>query len=148
MEFLTSPQEANIDFCLLRGTIPPGVSVPLHSHPDTEDFFVISGEVQALRQGTQGYGWVVLKAGDYLHVPSGARHGWRNVSSEPIVALLITTTTLAKFFQEVGRPVEDRPEPLTPEFLAQFLTRFETASAKYGYWNATPEENAAVGIGF
>jgi hypothetical protein len=49
VEFLTLPQEANIDFCVLRGILPPGVSVPLHSHPDTEDFFVISGEVQAVR---------------------------------------------------------------------------------------------------
>jgi hypothetical protein len=55
VEFLTSPQEASIDFCVLKGVIPPNVSVPLHSHPDTEDFFVISGEVQALRQGAQGY---------------------------------------------------------------------------------------------
>jgi hypothetical protein len=54
VEFLTSPQEPRIDFCVLRGVIPPSVSVPLHSHPDTEDFFVISGEVQALKQGTQG----------------------------------------------------------------------------------------------
>jgi hypothetical protein len=29
VEFLTSPQEANIDFRVLRGMIPPGVSVPL-----------------------------------------------------------------------------------------------------------------------
>jgi quercetin dioxygenase-like cupin family protein len=50
--------------------IPPGVSVPLHSHPDTENFFVISGEVQALRQGAQGYEWIVAKAGDHLHVPA------------------------------------------------------------------------------
>ena len=146
VEFLTSPQEANIDFCVLRGMIPPGVSVPLHSHPDTEDFFVISGEVQALRQGTQGYEWIVAKAGDYLHVPSGARHGWRNVSSEPMVSFIITTRRLGQFFQEVGRPVEGTPQPVTTEFLAHFLARFETASAKYGYWNATPEENAAVGI--
>jgi len=34
VEFLTSPQEASIDFCVLKGVIPPGVSVPLHSHPD------------------------------------------------------------------------------------------------------------------
>jgi quercetin dioxygenase-like cupin family protein len=54
VEFLTSPQEKGIDFCVLRGVIPPGVSVPLHSHPDTEDFFIISGEVQAVRQGAHG----------------------------------------------------------------------------------------------
>jgi hypothetical protein len=26
------------------------------------------------------------------------------------------------------------------------LARFAAISAKYGYWNAAPEENAAVGI--
>jgi quercetin dioxygenase-like cupin family protein len=146
VEFLTLPQEANIDFCVLRGILPPGVSVPLHSHPDTEDFFVISGEVQAVRQSAQGYEWIVAKAGDYLHVPSGARHGWRNVSSEPMVSFIITTRRLAQFFQEVGRPIEDKAQPVTSEFFAQFLARYETASAKYGYWSATPEENAAIGI--
>jgi quercetin dioxygenase-like cupin family protein len=46
VEFLTSPQDAQNDFCVLRGTISPGVFVPLHSHPDTEDFLVISGELE------------------------------------------------------------------------------------------------------
>jgi hypothetical protein len=49
-ELLTSPQDAHNAFCVLRGTIPPGVSVPLHSHLDTEDFLIISGEVEGLRQ--------------------------------------------------------------------------------------------------
>jgi mannose-6-phosphate isomerase-like protein (cupin superfamily) len=146
MEFLTSPQEARIDFCVLRGVIPPGVSVPLHSHPDTEDFFVISGEVQALRQSTQGYEWIVVKAGDHLHVPGGTRHGWRNVSSEPLVAFIITTPRLGQFFQEVGRPVASTPQPVTAEDVAHFLAHYATVSAKYGYWDATAEENVAVGI--
>lgn len=34
VEFLTSPEDAQNDFCVLRGTIPPGVFVPLHSNPD------------------------------------------------------------------------------------------------------------------
>jgi hypothetical protein len=37
-------------------------------------------------------------------------------------------------------------QPVTAEDVAHFLVRFATVSAKYGYWNATPEENAAVGI--
>jgi quercetin dioxygenase-like cupin family protein len=146
VEFLTSPQEANIDFCVLKGILPPGVCVPLHSHPDTEDFFVISGEVEALRQGTQGYEWIVVKAGDYLHVPGGTRHGWRNVSSEPMVVYLITSTRLARFFQEIGIPVAT--QPATPADIPRLLAHCEAVSAKYGYWNATPEENAAVGIRF
>ena len=30
--------------------------------------------------------------------------------------------------------------------LAQDIERLLTTSVRYGYWNATPEENAAVGI--
>jgi quercetin dioxygenase-like cupin family protein len=142
LEFLTSPEEAQNDFCVLRGVIPPGVSVPLHSHPDTETFFVISGEMLALRQGAEGYDAIVAKTGDYIHVPAGARHGWRNVSSEPVVAIITTTARLGRFVQEIGRPLTGAPQPVTPEDLA----RFATVAAAYGHWNGTPEENAAVGI--
>jgi quercetin dioxygenase-like cupin family protein len=142
LEFLTLPEEEHNDFCVLKGTIPPGVDVPLHSHPDTEDFLVVSGTVEGLRQGTEGYEWIGAKAGDYLHVPAGARHAWRNVTGEPVINLIITTKRLGQFFQETGRPVTGAPQPVTPEDLA----RFAAVSARYGYWNATPEENAAVGI--
>jgi quercetin dioxygenase-like cupin family protein len=142
LEFLTSSEDEHNDFCVLRGTIPPGVSVPLHSHPDTEDFLVISGVVEGLRRDTEGYEWIEAKAGDYIHVPANAQHAWRNVSSEPVVMLLITTKRLGRFFQETGRPMTGAPQPVTPEDLA----RFAAVSARYGYWNATPEENAAVGI--
>ncbi len=142
VEFLTSPSEAQKRFCVLRGVIPPGVSVPFHSHADIEDFYVVSGEVLALRQGAHGYELIVRKAGDYVRVPSGVRHGWRNVSNEPFVSLIITTPTLGKFFLEAGRPIEQGSQPPTSEDLA----RLANVSAQYGYRNAAPEENAAVGI--
>jgi quercetin dioxygenase-like cupin family protein len=142
VEFLTPPQAANSEFCVLRGVIPPGCSVPLHSHPDTEDFFIISGEVQALRQGADGYEWIGGKAGDFVHVPGGARHAWRNISSDPFVALIVTTTNLGRYFLEAGRPLSSAPQPVTPADIA----RLAATSAKYGYWDATPEENAQVGL--
>ena len=39
VEFLVLPSERAGDYCVIRGSIPPGVSVPLHSHPDNETFF-------------------------------------------------------------------------------------------------------------
>jgi len=77
-----------------------------------------------------------------MHVPGGVPHAWRNVSTEPVVALLFTTPRLGRFFQEAGRPATRALQHVTPEDLA----RFAAVSAEYGYWNATPEENAAVGI--
>jgi quercetin dioxygenase-like cupin family protein len=142
IEYLTSPDDERNDFCVLKGMIPPGTSVPLHSHADTEDFLVISGAVEGLQHDTQGYTWIAAKAGDYIHVPGDEPHAWRNVSGEPVVMLMITTKRMGHFFQEVGRPVTEVGQPPMPEELA----RFAEVSAKYGYWNATPEENAAVGI--
>jgi hypothetical protein len=49
---------------------------------------------------------------------------------------------LGQFFQEVGRPVTGSHIPVTSED----LERFAAISARYGYWNATPEENRAFGI--
>jgi quercetin dioxygenase-like cupin family protein len=143
VEFLTSPEDEHNDFCVLKGTIPPGMSVPLHVHADTEDFLVISGSVEALQDDTQGYTWITAQAGDFIHVPGNARHAWRNVSGKPLVNLIITTKRLGRFFQEAGRPATGAPQP-PPN--SEELARFAAISAKYGYWNATPEENAAIGI--
>jgi quercetin dioxygenase-like cupin family protein len=142
VEFLNSPKEANDHFCVLRGVIPAGGSVPLHSHADTEDFFVVSGEIEAVRQVEGEYVWAAGKAGDYFHVPGGARHGWRNVSSEPLVVLIITTPRLGQFFLEAGRPVAEAAQPATSKDLA----RLSSAAAKFGYWHASQEENLAIGI--
>jgi quercetin dioxygenase-like cupin family protein len=135
VEFLTSPEDEQNDFCVVKGTIPPGISVPLHAHADIEDFFVISGSVEALQHEAQGYTWITAQAGDFIHVPANARHAWRNVSEEPLVNLIITTKRLGRFFQEAGRPATGtRQPPPTPEE----LPRFAAISAKDGYWNATP----------
>jgi oxalate decarboxylase/phosphoglucose isomerase-like protein (cupin superfamily) len=70
--------------------LPPGVTVPLHSHDDAEDFFVLVGTQQVLIQGAHGLRWADAHAGDYVHVPGGTLHAHRNVSGEPVVDLVIT----------------------------------------------------------
>src|SRR5215469_15734777 len=79
LEFLTLPADGQNGFCILKGVLPPGVFIPLHSHPDTEDFLVLSGETEVLKQDMRGSEWIMANAGDYIHVPGGARHAWRNV---------------------------------------------------------------------
>jgi len=103
---------------------------------------VISGELEALRQDSQGHTWIKAKADDYVHVPSNTRHAWRNVSGAPAVVLIITTNKLGQFFQEAGRPHTKTPLPVTPED----LERFAAISARYGIWYGSPEENGLVGM--
>lgn len=140
VEFLTAPNGRD-PLCVMRGVVPPGAIVALHSHGDAETFFVISGSKEVLVEGGAGLEWHRVNAGDYVDIASGSPHAWRNDTSEPAVDLIVTTRRMGRFFQEVGRPAEDAGPP-SPEDLG----RFAAVAATYGYWLATPEQNAAVGI--
>jgi quercetin dioxygenase-like cupin family protein len=140
VEFLSFAEDGEL--CTLRGVVPPGVAVPLHSHDDVEDFLIIAGSQQVLTEGAYGLEWNEARAGDYVRVPPGTLHAHRNVSGVPAVDLIITTARIGRFFREIGRPVDDSLLPPTPEDLARFLA----TAAKYGYKLGTPEENAAIGI--
>jgi quercetin dioxygenase-like cupin family protein len=144
IEFLVSPSDSDAGYCVLKGTIPPGISVPLHSHPDEESFFLLSGKVHALEQRKNGFEWIKMNAGNFRHVPPGIKHAWKNESNEPAIAIIVTTPRLAEFFLEVGRRVatDAPPQPPSPGD----VQRFAAAAARYHHWLASPEENAAVGI--
>jgi quercetin dioxygenase-like cupin family protein len=127
--------------CVLRGTLPAGVVVPLHSHPDAETFIVQSGELAALA----GDEWITLAPGAVFHVPPDAPHAWRTVSQAPAVATIVTTARLGRFLHEVGRPFRnDGATAWPPEPGA--IARLAATAARYGHWLATPAENAAIGI--
>ena len=140
--FLTWPDDVDANFCVMWGVVPPGVTVPVHSHEDAEDFYIIAGTQQVLTHGDHGLEWRDAHAGDYVHVPGGMPHAHRNITDEPAIELVITTARLGRFFQEIGRPVTSSPQPPTRDDIAHFVA----VAAKYGYILGTPEENAAVGI--
>lgn len=115
---ILSPVEEEVP-CVLRGTLPPGAEVPLHSHPDPETFVVVEGRCEGCRAGD---GWTPIGAGEAFHVASGVRHSFRNRGREPAVSIVVTTARLGRFFTELG----DRP---TPEHLRR-------TAEKYGHWIA------------
>ena len=145
VEVLTPPGPDDHSPALLRGTIPPGGVVPLHSHPDPETFVAVSGELDGLIEAIDGFAWVPISPGDVFLVPGGAKHAFRNRGPEPAVSIVLTMTKHARFFQEVGtpaRPGDARTKPPSTETLARFFAVCE----RYGYWNAGAEENARIGI--
>ena len=142
IQFLTSPDEADDRLCVMRGVIPAGVVVPIHSHDDAEAFYILAGTQQVLTQGSNGLEWNDARAGDYIDVPPGTPHAHRNISHDPAVDLLITTARLGRFFQDVGKPATDPPQPPTAEDVAHFIA----TSIRYGYTLGSPEDNKAVGI--
>jgi Cupin domain. len=144
LQFLVPPQATDDAPCVLKGTIPPGVSVPVHSHPGIEAFYVLSGHVEVLSESGGKAHWIAAGPGDFVEVPGSAKHGFRNRSQQTVVQLITTTSKLGRFFQEIGRPATpgESVTPASPDDLQLFLKTAE----RYGYWLAAPEENAAVGI--
>jgi quercetin dioxygenase-like cupin family protein len=142
VEFLNVSGGPYEQFCLMRGVVPPGVTVPLHGHDDVEAFFVVSGSQEVLVPGDDGLEWRIARAGDFVHVAGGELHAQRNLTDEDAVDLIITTPRMGRFFREIGCPVEEVDEH-TP---AQRLTHFVETAVRYGMRLGTPEENAAVGI--
>ncbi|BBZ13639.1 cupin domain-containing protein [Mycobacterium branderi] len=138
VEFMTP--EDDRQFCVMRVVMPPGTMVPLHSHEDFGDFYVVAGRYEVLVQNDGSMDWRDTQAGDYIRVPGDVVHALRNISEEPAVNLVITTARMGSFFREVGRPAGSPPPT------AQDLARFAEIAGRYGYRLATPEENAAVGI--
>lgn len=51
----------------------------------SESFFVISGAVQLF----DGEEWIDAGAGDFVHVPTGGIHGFRNEADEPAAMLIL-----------------------------------------------------------
>ena len=143
-QFLVAPQPSDEAPCVIKGTIPPGLSVPIHRHAGVEACFVLSGNVEVLSDEGGEAHWIAVGTGDFIEVPSNAKHAFRNKSQHPVVQLITISSKLGRLFQEIGRPITRGTTLDLPS--SDELQRLVKTCERYGYWLATPEENAAAGI--
>ena len=144
VEFLVSPDEAGAEICVIRGTMPAGSVVPLHSHSDLELFYLLEGSVESFlsRNGIQD--WKTVGVGDVVTVPENTKHAWRNRSPFPATMVMVTTARMYEFLGELGKPVD--PDQLATPPTREAVQEIFEAAARYGYWMGSPEENAAIGL--
>src|SRR5580704_2985120 len=140
LQFLSTPEQINDQIGVMRGTIPSGVVIPLHSHADPEIFYVLNGSFEVF----QAEGWQTVNAAEVVSIPGNVRHALRNTSPSPITSIIVSKQELYSFFRELARPFDPNrpPAPPTPEEMQQLFSVAE----KYEYWLASPNENAAIGI--
>ncbi len=81
----------------------------------TESFYILDGEVTIF----DGTSWVVTRSGDYVHVPAGGLHGFRNDSGAPASMLIHFAP---------GAPREAYFEALAAGAGAQAMTQAERAA--------------------
>ena len=82
--------QARVDFA-------PGSSFPRHKHPGEEIIYVIEG---TLEYELPDKGWITLRKGDVLFVPTGGVHAARNTGTEP-------AAELATYVLEKGKPLTE-----------------------------------------
>jgi len=88
----------------------------------TESFYVLSGTVRLF----DGERWLDGSAGDFLHVPEGGIHGFRNESGEPASMLLLFTPGAPRedYFETLADAA--RRDAMTPEDWTEFFLRHDT----------------------
>ena len=124
VDYLATGASTDGDYGLYRwnfGTAPSGPDAHFHKTM-SESFFVISGTVRLL----DGTTWIDGNPGDFLYVPAGGIHGFRNESGEPASMLILFAPGAAReaYFEglaEIGR-TGHRP---SDEELAEFYLRHD-----------------------
>lgn len=85
--YLATALQTGGEFGLYRYTMtgPPTGPTPHFHRTISESFYVLSGTVQLYDGGE----WYDATSGDFLHVPVGGVHAFRNASGQPAEMLLL-----------------------------------------------------------
>jgi quercetin dioxygenase-like cupin family protein len=100
---LTDTQTGN-HYCVLEATIPPGVMVPPHRHPDHEAFLVLDGAPEFASVGSCGLEWSFAVPGEMINVPSMSLHGLRNPTTTDVRVLITCSPNLGRFYEDASLP--------------------------------------------
>lgn len=144
LQFLSTPEQINDQISVMRGTVPSGVVIPLHSHADPEIFYVLNGSLEIFQAEDPSESWNTVTAGEVVSIPGNVGHALRNSSSSPVTVITVSKQDLYRFFRELARPFD--PSRLPASSSREEIEQLLSVAEKYGYWLASPDENAAIGI--
>ncbi|MEE1788802.1 quercetin 2,3-dioxygenase [Streptomyces sp. SP17BM10] len=123
---------------LLEASVPPGGGPPAHDHRNEDEaFYLLEGELEFFADG-QTYD---VRAGDFVFVPKGTVHRFRNKGLHAAKQLLIFTPSgFEEFFLQAG--VDARPGEPIPVFDPADNPRAKAIAESLGSFQA-PEVQAA-----
>jgi mannose-6-phosphate isomerase-like protein (cupin superfamily) len=112
------------DFGLYRWdmTGPPTGPGPHFHRTLSESFFVLTGTVRI----HNGEGWIDTGPGEFVHVPAGGIHGFRNESGAPASMLILFTPGAPRegYFEGLAAVANGGERPGEQE-LAEFYLRHD-----------------------
>jgi mannose-6-phosphate isomerase-like protein (cupin superfamily) len=127
VDYLVTGAAANGDYGLYRWHMGPEPGGPdAHYHRSlSESFFVLSGTVRLF----DGRGWRDGRPGDFLYVPEGGIHGFRNESGEPASMLILFApgAPRERYFEGLAG-LAGMPQKPSADEMAEFYREHDT------YW--------------
>jgi len=129
--FLVMGEESGGAYFAMEALVPPGGGPPPHIHTrEDETFYLLEGSVEFLL----GERTITAGPGDFVNVPRGTVHCFRNAGAE--TARLVLTFTPAGIEHWFAETLERAPNRVTPEDvpdnLEEVAARFVEAAPRHG----------------
>lgn len=124
VHYLATGASTNGDYGLYRwemGAAPSGPAAHFH-RTISEAFYVLDGEVRLY----DGEHWVTATPGDFLYVPAGGIHAFRNESGAPASMLILFSPGAPReaYFEETAEIVRSGRQ-LSPEEWTELYLRHD-----------------------
>ena len=129
LDFLATGETTAGHYSLFHVFIPAGPPGPLpHVHRDADEFFfVVEGRVEVLFEDA----WRPLGPGQFLHVPRGTIHTFRNVTLDAARMLSgFVPSGFERFFRDFGHPARLDDEEPVPVQEAE-IQRLKATASQY-----------------
>ena len=127
--WLVTGEESGGAYFSMLATVPPNGGPPPHIHRDEDETFYVLEGAPTFRLGDER---IVAGPGDFVNVPKGVLHCFRNFSDEPVkMVLTFTPAGIERFFEETLERAYDLTRPC-PDNLAEVGARYAEAAPRYG----------------
>lgn len=109
-------------------SVAPGGGPPPHVHSREDESFYLKQGTLALQVGGRT---LTASAGDFVRMPRGTVHSFKNVGEETAKLLMVATPAgLENYFAEVFFPAADIAE--IPQVSAELIGRAMKTAPRYG----------------
>jgi len=127
--FLVTGAQSDGAYFIMEAIVPPAGGPPPHiHHREQESFYVLEGMLDIKMNDRV----VQAKTGDFVHIPRGTVHAFRNSGTESARLLLIFSPGgMERFFEETLEQVQDRSTP-QPDNMDTVVARYLEAAPRHG----------------
>jgi quercetin dioxygenase-like cupin family protein len=127
--FLVTGEESGGAYFAMEALVPTGGGPPPHVHRrEDETFYLLEGEIE-FRLGDET---ITAGAGDFVNVPRGTVHSFRNAGSETArMVLTFTPAGMEHFFEETLEPAPNGART-APDNADEVAARYVAAAPDHG----------------